>query len=45
MICEDSGNGALGKALQFLASAVILYLSLPLLSKLLDIVEGMLDNL
>jgi stage III sporulation protein AD len=45
LICEDSGNGALGKALQFLASAVILYLSLPLLSKLLDIVEGMLDNL
>jgi len=45
LICEDSGNGALGKALQFLASAVILYLSLPLLEKLLDIVEGMLDNL
>lgn len=45
LICEDSGNGALGKALQFLASAVILYLSLPLLSKLLDIVEGILDNL
>ena len=45
LICEDSGNCALGKALQFLASAVILYLSLPLLSKLLDIVEGMLDNL
>ena len=45
LICEDSGNGALGKALQFLASAVILYLSLPLLSKLLDIVEGMLDHL
>ena len=45
LICADSGNGALGKALQFLASAVILYLSLPLLSKLLDIVEGMLDNL
>ena len=45
LICEDSRNGALGKALQFLASAVILYLSLPLLSKLLDIVEGMLDNL
>ena len=45
LICEDSGNGALGKVLQFLASAVILYLSLPMLSKLLDLVEGILENL
>ena len=45
VICEDSGNGSLGKALQFLASAVILYLSLPLFSKLLDLVEGMLEHL
>ena len=45
VICEDSGNGSLGKALQFLASAVILYLSLPLFSKLQDLVEGMLEHL
>ena len=45
MICEDSGNGALGKVLQFLASAVIMYLSLPMLTKLLDLVEGILDKL
>ena len=45
VICEDSGNGALGKVLQFLASAVILYLSLPMLTKLLDLLEGMLENL
>ena len=45
LICEDSGNAALGKVLQFLASAVILYLSLPMLSKLLDLVEGILENL
>ena len=45
VICEDSGNASLAKALQFLASAVILYLSLPLFSKLLDLVEGMLEHL
>lgn len=42
LICEDSGNSAMGKALQFLASAVILYLSLPMLTALLDLVEGIL---
>lgn len=45
LICVDSGNGALGKVLQFLAGAVILYLSLPMLTKLLDLVEGILENL
>ena len=45
LICEDSGNASLGKALQFLASTVILYLSLPMLTKLLDLVEGILENL
>lgn len=45
LVCEDAGNAALGKVLQFLASAVILYLSLPLLTKLLDLVEGILENL
>ena len=44
MICDDSGNSALGKIIQFLASAVILYLSLPMLSKLLDLVEQILEN-
>lgn len=45
LICEDAANAALGKAIQFLAGAVILYLSLPLLTKLLDLVEGILENL
>lgn len=44
MICEDSGNGALGKALQMLASAVILYLALPILTALLELVENILGN-
>jgi stage III sporulation protein AD len=45
LICQDSGNGALGKVLQMMASAVILYLSLPMLSKLVDLVEGILESL
>ncbi len=44
LICSDSGNSALAKMLQFLASAVILWLSLPLFTKLLELVEGILGN-
>ena len=44
-ICEDAGNSALGKILQFLASAVILYLSLPLLTRLLELIEEILGYL
>lgn len=44
MVCQDSGNGAMGKALQFLASAVILYISLPMLEALLELVEEILGR-
>ena len=42
-ICADAGNSSLAKVLQVLSSAVILWLSLPLLEKLLDLVDGVLD--
>lgn len=45
LVCADAGNAAMGKTLQFLAVAVILYLSLPMLSKLLELVESILGNL
>lgn len=45
LVCADAGNAAMGKALQFLSVAVILYLSLPMLSKLLELVENILGNL
>ncbi len=45
LICSDSGNSAMGKALQFLASAVIVWLSLPMLTALLNLVEGILGNI
>lgn len=43
-ICSDSGNSALAKVLQILATVVILYLSVPMLTALLDVVEEILLN-
>lgn len=42
LICTDAGNAALGKTLQLLATAVILWLSLPLLNRLIELVESIL---
>lgn len=42
LTCSDSGNAALGKALQILSSAVILWMSLPLLNELIGLVEDIL---
>ena len=39
LICGDAGNASLGKILQILASAVILWMSIPLFSGLLELVE------
>lgn len=44
-VCADSGNAALAKTLQMLATAVILYLSLPMMDALLELVEGILTTL
>lgn len=41
-ICADSGNAAMGRMLQVLTSAVVLWLSLPLFTALLELVEGIL---
>ena len=45
MVCADSGNSAMGKALQLLGTAVILWLSLPLFTALLDLIREILDKL
>lgn len=42
LICADAGNAALGKSLQILASAVVLWMSVPLFTSLLDLVEEIL---
>jgi stage III sporulation protein AD len=43
-ICADSGNSALGKGIQMLSVAVILWLSLPLMESLLDMVTSILGD-
>lgn len=45
LICSDSGNTALGKALQILTVAAMLWLSLPLMNSLLQILQGILGDL
>ncbi len=43
LICADMGNAALGKALQFLAAAVILWLALPLFNELILLLQTVLE--
>jgi len=45
LVCSDSGNAALGKGIQMLATAVVLWLGLPLLQELLELVQRMLGEL
>lgn len=45
MICQDAGNASLGKTLQILGSAVILYLSIPVFNTLLTLIREILGEL
>lgn len=45
MICVDAGNASLGKALQFVGSTAILYLSIPLFNGLLTLIREILGEL
>lgn len=45
LICTDSGMASMGKALQILSAAVILWLSLPLLQKFLELVQDILGEI
>ena len=44
LICNDSGNSALGKAVQILASAVVLWLAIPLMQSLLELVQKIMGE-
>lgn len=44
MICNDSGNSALGKVLQLVTTSVILWLSIPLLQRLLELLQEILGD-
>lgn len=43
MICNDAGNSAMAKSLQILTTAVILWLSLPLYSGLLELIKEVME--
>jgi hypothetical protein len=45
LICADGGQAALGKAVQILTSGIILWISLPLYSQILKLVEELLSGL
>ena len=44
LVCSDAGNASLAKAIGILSSAVMLWLSLPLLQGLLELVQNMLGE-
>lgn len=44
LICADAGSSSLGKGIQLLGSAVILWLSLPLFTMLLDMLQRLMGE-
>jgi stage III sporulation protein AD len=44
-ICSDSGNAALGKILQLLSAAAVLWLAIPLLEGLLELLQNILEGI
>jgi stage III sporulation protein AD len=45
MICSDAGNASLGKAIQLMSAAIILWLSLPLFMNLIELINKLLGGL
>lgn len=45
MVCADSGSASLAKTLQFLGTAAVLWISIPLFTALLDLIQGILEAL
>ncbi|MBQ6997047.1 MAG: hypothetical protein IJN60_01570 [Oscillospiraceae bacterium] len=44
LICSDAGNAAMGKTVQILATTVILWLSLPLMRSLLELIQRIMEE-
>lgn len=44
LVCNDMGSSSMGKTLQILATAIILWISLPLLESLLDLIGEILER-
>ena len=45
LVCKDAGNESMGKSMQVLGTAVILYLSLPLFQTLIELLQKILGEL
>ena len=45
LICADAGNAALGKTMQILGAAAVLWLSIPLINSLLELLQQILGGL
>lgn len=45
MICADAGSPSMGKSLQMLGSAVILWLSIPVFQALLELIQEILGGI
>ena len=45
MVCADSGNASIGKALHILSAVVILWLSIPIFNALLDLLHQILGEI
>ena len=43
LICTDGGNSAMGKAMQLLATMVIIWISLPLFNELIGLIQRILE--
>lgn len=44
MVCSDAGNASLGKTIQMLGGAAILWLSIPIFKALLDVIQEILGE-
>ena len=45
LICADAGNSSLGKILQLLGAVIILQISLPILNRMMDLIEKIIGAL
>ena len=45
LVCKDADNESMGKTMQLLGTAVILYLSMPLFNALIDLLQKILGEL
>lgn len=45
LICSDAGNAALGKTLQILGAVAVLWLSIPLMNSLMELLQQILGGI